>query len=55
MRNESMTVTYVIVLGLEAVIAYLLGTLALQEPTGLSKVTGIVLIVAGIALLKSNQ
>jgi small multidrug resistance pump/quaternary ammonium compound-resistance protein SugE len=52
MRGESMTVTYVIVLGIEAVTAYLLGTLVLQEPTSLSKVTGIVLIVAGIVLLK---
>jgi small multidrug resistance pump/quaternary ammonium compound-resistance protein SugE len=54
MRDEAMTVTYVIVLGLEAVTAYLLGTFVLQEPSSLSKVSGIVLIVAGIALLKSN-
>jgi small multidrug resistance pump/quaternary ammonium compound-resistance protein SugE len=54
MKNEAMTVTYVIVLGLEAVTAYLLGTLVLHEPTTLSKLAGIVLIVAGIALLKSN-
>jgi small multidrug resistance pump/quaternary ammonium compound-resistance protein SugE len=54
MRNEAMTVTYVIVLGLEAVTAYVLGTVLLEEPTNLSKVGGIVLIVAGIALLKSN-
>ena len=52
MRNETMTVTYVIVLGLEAVAAYLLGTILLQEPTSLMKVGGIALIVAGITLLK---
>jgi multidrug transporter EmrE-like cation transporter len=55
MRNEAMTVTYVIVLGLEAVAAYLLGTIVLQEPTSASKIGGIVLIVAGIALLKSHR
>jgi multidrug transporter EmrE-like cation transporter len=52
MRNETMTVTYVIVLGLEAIAAYLLGTVVLHESTSVSKVGGIALIVAGIALLK---
>jgi small multidrug resistance pump/quaternary ammonium compound-resistance protein SugE len=52
MRNEAMTVTYVVVLGLEAITAYVLGTVVLQEPTSLSKMGGIVLIVVGIALLK---
>jgi multidrug transporter EmrE-like cation transporter len=31
MRDEALTVTYVIVLGLEAVVAYLLGTVLLQN------------------------
>jgi small multidrug resistance pump/quaternary ammonium compound-resistance protein SugE len=52
MRHEAMTVTYVIVLGLEAVVAYLLGTLLLQESANVAKTGGIALIVAGIALLK---
>lgn len=54
MRRESMTVTYVVVLGLEAVIAYLLGTFWLQEPTSAAKIAGVVLVVAGIALLRAS-
>jgi multidrug transporter EmrE-like cation transporter len=52
MRDEPMTITYVIVLGLEAVVAYLLGTVLLKEPASVAKAGGIALIVAGIALLK---
>jgi small multidrug resistance pump/quaternary ammonium compound-resistance protein SugE len=52
MRDEGMTVTYVIVLGLEAVAAYLLGTVLLHESTSAAKAGGIALIVVGIALLK---
>jgi multidrug transporter EmrE-like cation transporter len=55
MRDEPMTVTYVIVLGLEAVVAYLLGTVLLQESTSVAKLGGVALIVAGIALLKLND
>jgi multidrug transporter EmrE-like cation transporter len=52
MRDEQMTVTYVIVLGLEAAMAYLIGALLLDETTTLTKLGGIALVVAGIALLK---
>src|SRR5947207_785476 len=52
MRDEQMTVTYVIVLGLEALAAYLVGALLLDETTTPAKLGGIALVVAGIVLLK---
>jgi len=52
MRDEQMTVTYVIVLGLEALAAYLVGALLLDETTTPAKLGGIALVVAGIMLLK---
>jgi multidrug transporter EmrE-like cation transporter len=52
MRNEQMTVTYVVVLGLEAVTAFLLGTFFLAEGSSLPKIAGIGLVLAGIMLLR---
>jgi multidrug transporter EmrE-like cation transporter len=52
MRDEQMTVTYVVVLGLEATAAYLIGALLLDEATTPSKLGGIGLVVAGIMLLR---
>jgi quaternary ammonium compound-resistance protein SugE len=52
MRHESMAVTYVIVLGLEAVMAYVLSTFVLHEPGSAMRLAGIGLVVAGIALLR---
>jgi multidrug transporter EmrE-like cation transporter len=54
MRHETMTTTYVIVLGLEAVTAFLLGVVFLNEGTSLAKLGGIGLIVGGIFLLKGH-
>ena len=54
MRNESMAVTYVVVLGLEAVTAFLLSIWLLQETASAIKVGGIALVVAGIILLRSS-
>ncbi len=54
MRRESMAVTYVIVLGLEAVTAFLLSALWLHESTSPIRVGGIVLVVIGIVLLKTG-
>jgi multidrug transporter EmrE-like cation transporter len=52
MRREAMSVTYVIVLGLEAVIAYLLGIGLLGEASSIWKMGGVALVVAGILLLR---
>jgi quaternary ammonium compound-resistance protein SugE len=54
MRNESMAVTYVVVLGLEAVTALLLSVLLLQETASAIRFGGIALVVAGIILLKGS-
>jgi len=54
MRNESMAVTYVVVLGLEAVTAWLLSVLWLQETASAVRFGGIALVVAGIILLKGG-
>jgi quaternary ammonium compound-resistance protein SugE len=54
MRNESMAVTYVVVLGLEAVTALLLSILLLQETASPIRFGGIALVVAGIILLKGS-
>ena len=54
MRDETMTTTYVIVLGLEAVAAFFLGVVFLHEGTSLAKLGGIGLIVGGIFLLKGH-
>jgi multidrug transporter EmrE-like cation transporter len=54
MRNESMAVTYAVVLGLEAVTAFLLSVWLLDESSSVFRIGGIALVVAGIALLKSS-
>ena len=54
MRNESMAVTYVVVLGLEAVTALLLSIWLLQETASAIRFGGIALVVAGIILLKGS-
>jgi len=52
MRHQSMATTYALVLGLEAVAAYLLSIWLLQEGTSAIKLGGIALVIAGIVLLK---
>ena len=55
MRAESMAVTYAAVLGLEAVMAFLLSIWLLHETGSATRVGGIVLVVAGIILLKRGS
>ena len=52
MRNEPMTITYVVVLGLEAVIAYLMGVIFLQEGSSPGKLAGMAMVLGGIVLLR---
>ena len=54
MRDQPMAVTYIAVLGLEALTAYALGALFLHEQSSLTKLSGVVLVVAGIVLLRLN-
>jgi multidrug transporter EmrE-like cation transporter len=52
MRDEQMTTTYGVVLGLEALAAYLIGAVFLHETTTAAKLGGMALVVGGILLLK---
>ena len=52
MKHSQMSVTYLIVLGLEAVTAFSLGVIFFREDTSWLKVLGVLVIVVGIALLR---
>src|SRR5687768_5898068 len=54
MRGGELGATYGIVLGLEAALALGFGMVLFAEPLTLQKVTAIVLIVSGIAVLRSQ-
>jgi small multidrug resistance pump/quaternary ammonium compound-resistance protein SugE len=53
MRREELATTWVIVLGIEAALAVVFGTLIFAEPLTLQKAGAIGLIVAGIALARA--
>ncbi len=53
MRLESLGVGYVVVLGLEALLAVLAGVLFFEEALAWRNVAGVTLVVAGIVLMKS--
>jgi multidrug transporter EmrE-like cation transporter len=53
MRGAQMGITYVVVLGLEAALAVAFGTVLFAEPLTLRKIAAVVLIVGGIALLRT--
>jgi small multidrug resistance pump len=54
MRDRPMGVIYVTILGLEAIVALLLSTVALGEHWSAARLAGVGLIVAGIVLLESG-
>jgi multidrug transporter EmrE-like cation transporter len=55
MRGEQMAITYIVVLGFEAVTALALSMVLLKESASLSKLTGVGLVVAGIVLLRLGK
>jgi multidrug transporter EmrE-like cation transporter len=55
MRHSPMGVSYVVVLGLEAVAALSIGLVVLGERLSVSAVAGVLLVVAGIVLLRFSQ
>ena len=55
MRGEQMAVTYIAVLGFEAIAAFSLGVLFLNERSSATKLAGISLVVAGIVLLRTGK
>jgi multidrug transporter EmrE-like cation transporter len=52
MRGEQMAITYIVVLGFEAITALVLSMVLLNEGASLSKFAGVALVVAGIVLLR---
>lgn len=54
MKRTDMGVAYVLVLGLEAVVAYAISVFALQERGSLARTAAVALIVAGMALLERS-
>lgn len=54
MRRAEMGVAYIFVLGLEAILAFLLSVFLLSERVSVSRVCAVALIVAGIALLERS-
>ena len=55
MRGEQMGVTYIVVLGLEAVTAFLLSIFVLNEGSSTSKLLGLGLVLLGIVLLRMSR
>ena len=55
MRKSELGVTYIFVLGLEAVLALLFGVFLFKESYSLLKLLGVGLIVTGIIFLRANN
>lgn len=54
MRDTELSVTYLVVLGLEAVLSFALGLLVFKESITLLKVVGALIVVLGIIVLRSD-
>jgi multidrug transporter EmrE-like cation transporter len=52
MKHAEMGVSYVFILGLEAVLAFAIGAFFFQESVSLPKLLGVALIIGGFALLR---
>ena len=52
MRHADLSTSYVLVLGIEAVAAVLLGTLVLHESLGAARIAATLLVVGGVAWLR---
>jgi len=55
MQREQMSITYIVVLGFEALAAFFLSVLLLKESSSGAKVAGVVLILLGITLLRTGK
>ena len=55
MRDQQMAVTYIVVLGLEAITAFSLGVFFLNEGNSLAKLAGVGLVLAGIVVLRTGK
>jgi small multidrug resistance pump/quaternary ammonium compound-resistance protein SugE len=55
MKHAEMGVSYVFILGLEAILAVAIGAFFFQESLSLRKLLGVVLIIGGFALLHAGS
>jgi multidrug transporter EmrE-like cation transporter len=55
MRGEQMSITYIVVLGFEAIAALSLGVVLLDERSSVTKLAGVGLVLAGIVLLRNSK
>jgi small multidrug resistance pump len=55
MRGQQMVITYIVVLGLEAISAYSLGVFFLKEGSSVARLTGVVLVLVGIVVLRVGK
>jgi len=55
MRGEQMAITYIVVLGFEAITALVLSMLLLNESGSVSKFAGVALVLAGIIVLRTGK
>jgi small multidrug resistance pump len=55
MRTEQMSVTYIVVLGFEAITAFSLGVFFLKEDSSAIKMAGIALVLVGIVMLRAKS
>ena len=55
MRGQQMAVTYIVVLGLEAITAFSLGVFFLREGSSATKLAGVGLVLAGIVVLRTGK
>jgi multidrug transporter EmrE-like cation transporter len=55
MRGEQMAITYIVVLGFEAISALALSMILLHESGSFSKFAGVAFVLAGIGLLRTGK
>jgi multidrug transporter EmrE-like cation transporter len=53
-NNSSVGITYILVLGLEAILVFLMSNFLFKEPYSILKVAGIILVVVGVIFLRSE-
>lgn len=54
-NNSSAGITYILVLGLEAILVFFISNFMFKEPYSLVKMLGITLVVVGVIFLRSEK
>jgi multidrug transporter EmrE-like cation transporter len=55
MQGQQMAITYIVVLGFEAITAFSLGVLFLKEGSSITKLAGVALVLVGIVVLRTGK